>query len=75
MRGRGLEPPPLTGLAPKASVSAISPPAHLMRISSYNTTYLTNLLSINISNNRIKNQLLCMDHWCVQQDSNLRPIA
>ena len=28
VRGRGLEPPCLAALAPKASVSAISPPAH-----------------------------------------------
>ena len=29
VRGRGLEPPCLTALAPKASVSAISPPARV----------------------------------------------
>ncbi len=30
VRGRGLEPPWITPLAPKASASAISPPAHLI---------------------------------------------
>ena len=29
VRGRGLEPPCLAALAPKASVSAISPPAQI----------------------------------------------